>query len=108
MSSPPKPSYSVAGSIGTDDFTAHVMLDKKNHSVHVHFNGDMFDKSQKTILVKHAKTKFPEGENADVARQIVIDEFPDTQVQIKSVTAEIENPQEQNKPSQRTIIRFKK
>jgi hypothetical protein len=103
----PKSLYSVTGSIGINKIKAHVMLDKKNNSVHMHFYGDVFDTAQKSIVVKHADTRFPEGEGVDLVKRIVLDEFSPKKVQIKDVTLET-GFSELTPPARRTIIRFKK
>jgi len=102
-----KSQYSVTGSIGKEDITTHAIPDRKNNSIHIHFYGKLFGDTPKTILVKHAVTKFPEAEGVDLAKQIVIGEFTNKQVQIKRVTKKKGTPVEQTKAPQRTIIRFK-
>jgi hypothetical protein len=108
MGSHVKSIYSVIGSIGTEDVTAHVILDRKNNSVHVHFYGKIFGNIQKPILVKHSNAKFPEDGGVDLVKQVVIGELTDKKVQIKRVTSEAGAPVEQTKAAQRTIIRFRK
>jgi hypothetical protein len=108
MRSSVKSLYSVTGSIGTDDITAHVIFDKKNNAIHIHYYGKIFGNTQKPILVKHSNTKFPEDGGVDLAKQIVIGEFTNKKVQIKRVSTEKGTPVEQTKPPQRTIIRFRK
>lgn len=108
MRQPIKPLYYVTGSFGTDDISAHVILDKKNNSIHIHFFGAIFGKTHNPILVKHSNTKFPEDEGIHLAKQIVIGELIDKKVQIKRVTTKEEIPADQTKPQQRTIIRYKK
>lgn len=100
--------YAVTGSIGTDDITAHVILDKKNNSIHIHFFGKIFGDTKKPILVKHSNSKFPEDGGVDLVKQIVMGEFTNKKIQIKRVIAMKETTIEQAKPTQRTIIRFKK
>lgn len=106
--SPAMPLYSVIGSIGLNDISAYVILDKKSNSIHIHYYGKIFGNNYKPILVKHSNSKFPESEGIDLAKQIVISELANSKIQIKQVTEEYEINAEQNKPSQRTIIRFKK
>jgi hypothetical protein len=108
MSSPAKPLYSVTGSIGMDDITAHVILDRKNNSIHIHYYGKIFGNIQKPILVKHSNTKFPEDGGVELAKQIVIDELARKNVQIKRVDTMKGTSVEQTKPTQKVIIRFKK
>ena len=99
--------YSVVGSIGVDDITVHVMLDRKNNSIHIHFYGKMFSAARKPILVKHSNERFPEDDGVDTVKQIITGEFANKEVQIKSVTTENVTGADQTTPGQRTIIRFK-
>ena len=108
MRSPAKPMYSFTGSIGTDDITAHVILDQKNNTVHIHFYGKIFGDTQKPILVKRSNMKFPETGGVELAKQIVLGEFTNKNVQIERVTLEMGTPVVPTNPPQRTIIRFKK
>ena len=84
MSSPERSLYSVTGSIGADDIMARVILDKKNNSIHIHFHGKLFGNSQKPIVVKHADTKFPDDEDVDLVKQIVVGELADEHFQDNS------------------------
>ena len=84
------------------------MLDRKNNSIHIHFYGKMFSTVRKPILVKHSNERFPEGEDVALVKQIVIGEFENNKVEIKSVTAENVTGDDQTTPGQRTIIRFVK
>ena len=108
MRQPIKPLYYVTGCIGIDDISAHVILDKKNNSIHIHFFGKIFGKTYSPILVRHSNAKFPEDEGIHLAKQIVVDELNDKKVQIKAITAKEGIPTDQTKPKQRTIIRYKK
>lgn len=108
MRQPIKPLYYVTGSVGTDDISAHVILDKKNNSIHIHFFGAIFGKTHSPILVKHSNAKFPEDEGIHLAKQIIMSELKDKKVQIKSVTRIEEIPSNETKPQQPTIIRYKK
>lgn len=108
MNSTIRPVYAVAGSTGMNDFTARVIIDKKNSSIHIHYYGKMFGSPGKPILVKHTNNRFPEDEGADLVRQIIVDEFTNNNVQIKKITKEKEPTKKQIKPQQRTIIRFRK
>lgn len=107
---PVKSLYSVTGSIGTDDMTAHVILDKKNNSIHIHFYIKMFGNERKPILVKHANVKFPEGDDAAMIENIILRELPNKKVDIKKI-AVMKEKEEGSEPTQhphRIIIRFKK
>jgi hypothetical protein len=108
MSTSVKSLYSITGSVETDEITAHVILDKKNNYIHIHFYGKFFSSTQKSISVKHANAKFPEDEGIDLVKRIVVREFANKKVQIKNIRIEKENPVKKSKPAQRTIIRFKK
>ena len=101
--------YCVTGYMGTDDMTAYVIFDKKNNSIHIHFYGNMFGNQRRPILVKHANTKFPDGNDVDLVKQIVVGELPN-KVQIEKVVAikEDEIFSEPTRHPQRTIIRFKR
>jgi hypothetical protein len=70
MRSPVKSLYSVTGSIGMDDITGHVILDKKDNSIYIHYDDEIFGNTQKPILVKHSNTKIPEDGGLDLAKQI--------------------------------------
>ena len=102
------PLYSVNGTIGADEFKAHIVLDKKNNSIHIHFFSNYFGNSKKPILVKQANTKFPEIVNIDLVKEIINAEIDSEEINFANISEEKELTTEQNIPSLRAIIRFEK
>ncbi len=104
-----KPQYVVKGSIESAEVLAHVILDKKNNSIHVHLYGSKFDDQQKPILVKQADSKFPECEDVELVRQVVEGELRSYELQIREIKVLKEDKilVEQFAHPHRIIVRFK-
>jgi len=102
--------YRVTGLVETDELIANVTIDRKNNSIHMHFYRKMSGNQRRPILVKDLNTKFPEGKDADVVKQVIIGELANKKVQIENMTLlkEGEMPVEDIKYPHRIIIRFKK
>jgi hypothetical protein len=100
--------YKVSCLLAKGKAVAFITPDRINHSVHLHFFGEMLSTRKTPIQVKHADMKFPDGADDEIVRQVITDYGPIAGLQIQRIVRVKDNESTMEGIPARIIVRFKK
>jgi len=85
MNSRGRITFRVTCVVDKNKIIAHVTIDKKNKSVHLHLYGEIFGKKSMPIQVKNSNTEFKEGKETALLMQILTGHFAGQPFQIDTI-----------------------